>query len=158
MLKGFLPIIGENPTILILGSMPSVKSLEEQEYYAHPTNRFWRILGELYSFEFTSYNDKINFLKMHQIALWDVIASCEREGSLDSQIKHVCPNDIIEILRNNPTIHTIYCNGRKAYELLSKHFPELKSITKALPSTSSANQSKSYSLILEEWSVIHNDK
>ena len=158
MLKGFPPIIGENPTILILGSMPSVKSLEEQEYYAHPTNRFWRILGELYHTEFHSYDDKIMFLKSHQIALWDVIECCEREGSLDSQIKKVIPNDIKEILIEYPSIHTIYCNGRKAYELFNQHFPKEKIMVIALPSTSSANQSKPYSSIIKEWSVIHNDK
>ena len=158
MLKGFPPIIGENPTILILGSMPSVKSLEEQEYYAHPTNRFWRILGELYHTEFHSYDDKIMFLKLHQIALWDVIECCEREGSLDSQIKKVIPNDIKEILKEYPSIHTIYCNGRKAYELFNQHFPKEKIMVIALPSTSSANQSKPYSSIIKEWSVIHNDK
>ena len=158
VIKGFSFIVGKTPKILILGSMPSIKSLSKREYYAHPTNRFWRILEDVYKVKFISYNDKLSFLKNKHIALWDVVETCEREGSLDSKIKDVNVNDIKGFLKEYATIQTIYCNGKKAYQLLMKYFPELEELVISLPSTSSANQSKSYEEILQEWSEICNDK
>ena len=158
MLKGFPHIIGDQPRILILGSMPSVQSLKQNEYYAHPTNRFWRILSSLYQVNFHTYEDKVQFLKANNIALWDVVDCCERDGSLDTNIKKVILNPIDSLLEQYSSIQMIYCNGRKAYELLRKNFPNLLTRTILLPSTSSANQSKNYQEILKEWSIIHDDK
>ena len=88
-ISSFNPIIDEQSKILILGSVPGVKSLEQQEYYAHPQNKFWTIIFELLDEEFTlNYDLKLNILKQNKIALWDVIDSCERKGSLDSEIKN----------------------------------------------------------------------
>lgn len=85
----FPPIVDSNSRILILGSIPGVKSLEKQQYYGHPQNKFWKIIFELLNEDFTGdYGEKIRMLKKHRIALWDVIDSCERKGSLDSEIKN----------------------------------------------------------------------
>lgn len=154
MLKGFPCIAGNKPRILILGSMPSTKSLEQKEYYAHSSNRFWRLLSDLYGVTFTDYQSKKNFLKTGGIALWDVVDSCERQGSLDSDIKNVVANDIRALLKKHPTITHIYCNGRKAYALLNRHFPKLDVKVVSLPSSSNANQTTSYEELMKKWETI----
>ena len=95
--KSFAPSIDNNSKILILGSMPGVKSLEEQHYYAHPQNRFWKVIGAVFNesklYEF-DYDLKLQTLLKNNIALWDTIKSCQRYGSLDSNIQNEKPNDI----------------------------------------------------------------
>ena len=113
----FPPIIGDNPKILILGSMPSVKSLEKGEYYGFGPNQFWRILGDVYGFNRDDpYNMRVEIIKNEGIALWDVIESCEREKSLDQNITKEIYNDITGLLKAYPTIQRILLNGGKAYE------------------------------------------
>lgn len=120
-ISSFPPIIDNNSKILILGSIPGVKSLEKQQYYAHPQNKFWKIIFELFHEEFTEdYQEKINVLKKNHIALWDVIDSCERKGSLDSEIKNEEANQIEELLENHPNIRAIFCNGGKSFKNLQK--------------------------------------
>lgn len=132
----FGPIFDANSKILILGSMPSIKSLEDDFYYMHPTNRFWRIIAEIVDSPFPKTIDKrIELVKKNGIALWDVIYKCRRKGSLDSAIKEVEPNDLYAI--SNIEKLKIFTNGRLAYNLFKKFFPLLES--QYLPSTSSAN-------------------
>lgn len=148
----FPPIVDSNSRILILGSIPGVKSLEKQQYYGHPQNKFWKIIFELLNEDFTEdYGEKIRMLKKHHIALWDVIDSCERKGSLDSEIKNEEANQIPELLEKYPNIQTIFCNGGKSYKnaqkILGKHF---KIPVFLLPSTSPLH-TISFEKKLEEW-------
>ena len=154
----FPPIIDESSEILILGSIPGQKSLEKQEYYAHPQNKFWRIIFELFNEIFTTdYTKKIQILEKHHIALWDVIDTCERKGSLDSEIRNEEANKIEELLHNYPNIKAIFCNGQKSYKNLQKilskdfHLPII-----ALPSTSPAHASLRSEEKLLSWQKIKN--
>ena len=136
MIYAFEPVFDENSRLLILGSMPSVRSLEVAFYYGNPQNRFWGILQE-------ATGDPVPpeiparkaFLLRHGIALWDVIASCEREGSLDSSIRNATPADLSRLPLSRLKIFT---NGALAASLLRRYHPGL-SFT-ALPSTSPANR------------------
>ena len=134
------PIYDEYSKVLILGSIPSVKSREEGFYYAHPKNRFWTTLSKVYEEKLpVTIQEKIAFLKKHHIALYDVLASCEIAASSDSSIKNPVPNDFTEIL-NNSNIKTIFTTGKKAYTLYQKYcFPKTKIEAIYLPSTSPAN-------------------
>ncbi|MCU7614051.1 DNA-deoxyinosine glycosylase [Chryseobacterium sp. GMJ5] len=154
-ISSFPPIIDENSRILILGSIPGVKSLEKQQYYGHPQNKFWKIIFELVNEKFTEdYAEKINILKKHTIALWDVIDSCERKGSLDSEIKNEEANQIKELLEEYPNIKAIFCNGGKSYKNLLKIVGKNYKIPIfSLPSTSPLH-TISFEKKLEEWKKI----
>jgi len=154
-ISSFSPIIDNASKILILGSIPGVKSLEKQQYYGHPQNKFWKIIFELFHEEFTeNYNERIAILKKHHIALWDVIDSCERKGSLDSEIKNEEANQIPELLEEYPNVKAIFCNGGKSYKnlqkLLGKNF---KIPIYLLPSTSPLH-TISFEKKLEDWKMI----
>lgn len=156
--KSFLPNIDKNSKILILGSMPGVKSLEEQQYYAHPQNRFWKLMGMFCNADNLpelNYQEKLQILLKNKIALWDVIQSCYRDGSLDSKIQNELPNDIPEFLKQFPNIKIICLNGNKSYSALKKHFPELLNqyICYKLPSTSLANARYKLDDLYNEWSM-----
>ncbi|ASW73053.1 DNA glycosylase [Chryseobacterium piperi] len=137
-ISSFPPIIDAQSEILILGSIPGVKSLEKQQYYAHPQNKFWRIIFSLFNDNFTEdYLERVNVLNKHHIALWDVIDTCERKGSLDSEIKNEEANQIAELLEQFPNIKAIFCNGGKSYKNLQKVLGKnYKLPIVSLPSTS----------------------
>lgn len=137
------PIYDKNSKILILGSMPSVKSRELGFYYAHPRNRFWSTLEKIYNEKINNTKeDKINFLIKHNIALFDVLKSCEINSSSDSSIKDTIPNDLTDIL-NNSNIKIIFTTGKKAYDLYNKYLKDKTGIEAILlPSTSPANSPK----------------
>ena len=125
--------------ILILGSFPSVKSREEGFYYAHPQNRFWKVLGALFQEEIgNSKSLKQDFLKRHHIALFDVCASCNIKGSSDASIKDVIPNDLSKILKAS-SIKAIFLNGKTASKLFHQFQKDIKIPVFELPSTSPAN-------------------
>lgn len=109
------PIIDESSEILILGTMPGKESLRSKEYYAAPNNSFWKIMKRLFNsnMEFKDYEEKISCLKKHHIALWDTLQSCERESSLDSNIKEEEYNDIDGLLSRYPQIKKLYLMERK---------------------------------------------
>ena len=137
MIYSFEPIFNENSRVLILGSMASVKSLERGFYYMHPRNRFWTTIGEVVGEPVPeSIDGKKKWLLARNIALMDIIYSCNRDGSLDSDIKDVVPNDIVKVI-NTANIQAIFCNGRKSYEIAKKTYPEIQ--FNYLPSTSPAN-------------------
>ena len=154
--KSFAPSINNNSKVLILGSMPGVKSLEKQQYYAHPQNRFWKVMRvicnepKLLDFD---YKTKLKTLLNNNIALWDTIKSCKREGSLDSDIQNETPNDIRKLLKNYPNIKTICLNGNKSYSAFKKHFPDLweKYSCRKMLSTSPANARYSLEVLIKEW-------
>ena len=154
--KCFNPSIDNNSEILILGSMPGVKSLNEQQYYAHPQNRFWKVMtsvcNEPKMYEY-SYELKLKTLLKNKIALWDTIKTCKREGSLDSDIQDETPNDIRKLLKQYPNIKTICLNGAKSYSAFKKHFPDLldKYSCRKMLSTSPANARYSLDILIQEW-------
>lgn len=138
MLQSFPPIIDQNSRILILGSMPSVKSLEKQEYYGNPQNHFWRILSSVLAAPVpSSYTHRKSYLHAHHIALWDVVAECQREGSLDQNIHLQRTNDINALILSYPTIIAVFFNGTAAAKIYHQHFSPVKSVTYfTLPSSS----------------------
>lgn len=150
------PVYDENSRILILGSFPSVKSRESQFFYGHPQNRFWKVLAEIFGEEIPVFvEEKKKLLLYNHVAVWDVIASCNIEGSSDSSIKDVVPNDLSCIL-NAADIRQIYCNGGTSYQLFCKYCePVLKRAAVRLPSTSPANASYSLERLVEEWRQIN---
>ena len=149
MKKCFPPIIDRNSEVLILGSFPGEESLRKKQYYGHPQNQFWRIIGEITceNLNGLEYPEKKKALLKHRIALWDVISSCERPGSLDSSIRNERMNNLGKIHRLAPNIRLIVFNGKKA----GKYTHEFKGYrTKVLPSTSPAYTLK-YEKKLKEW-------
>ena len=155
-ISSFPPIINENSKILILGSIPGVKSLEMQQYYAHPQNKFWKIICEIFNEEFTTnYQQRIKILEKHHIALWNVIDTCERKGSLDSEIRNEEANKIEELLQNFPNIKAIFCNGQKSHKNLQKILgKKFRLPIIVLPSTSPAYAGLSYFDKLKLWYII----
>lgn len=148
----FGPVYDENSRILILGSFPSVKSREQQFYYGHPQNRFWKVAAALWGEEKPETIEvKKEFLLKHQIALWDVIESCDIMGSSDSSIRNVVPNDMDVILKA-AAIGGIFLNGDKAYQLYLKYCKkEGQPPVKKLPSTSPANAAWNLEKLLAAW-------
>ena len=154
-ISSFPPVVYQDSEILILGSIPGAKSLEMQEYYAHPQNKFWSIVFELFNEDFTKdYQQKLQILRKNKIALWDVIDSCERKGSLESEIKNETGNDILKLLEDYPNLKIIFCNGQKSYKNLIKTFEKnIKIPIVALPSTSPLH-TISFDKKLEVWQQI----
>ena len=151
----FAPVYDTNSKILILGSFPSVKSREQQFFYGHPQNRFWRVVAGVFDCPVPqNVPEKKALLLGHGIAVWDVIASCTISGSSDASIRDVVPNDISGILEA-ADIRKIYANGAKSYELYQKYiYPQTKREIEKLPSTSPANAAFSYERLLEAWKII----
>lgn len=120
------PVIDRRARVLVLGSIPGRESLLKQEYYANPRNHFWKIIFKIFMEpEREAYHERIQFLKERRIALWDVIGSCHREGSLDANIKDATPNDLLGLLKSYPSIRLIAFNGGKAYTTFKKSFGQL---------------------------------
>lgn len=157
---GLLPSVDSQSRILILGSMPGAASLAAQEYYAHPANRFWPLMARLLDERQTpsDYDAKIAMLLRHHIALWDAIDTCDREGSLDSDIRNVKANDFTAFLKKWPGIRTIGLNGGKAYTTFAKFNkpllsrPDLRILK--LPSTSPANARWRMENLLDAWRIL----
>lgn len=151
----FEPIYSEKSRVLILGSLPSVKSREENFYYGHPQNRFWKVLACITGDSIPStIEEKKAFLLKSGIAVWDVIASCDILGSSDSSIKNVVANDMKVILEKAPIEH-IYANGDKAYKLFLKYCQkDGQPPVHKLPSTSPANAAYSIDKLIEQWQRI----
>lgn len=151
----FPPVYDEQSEILILGSFPSVKSREENFFYGHPRNRFWQVTAAVFGEEVPkTVEEKKAFLLRNHIALWDVIASCEIEGSADSTIGSVIPNDLSVILSSAP-IRAVFVNGRTAekyYRLCTEKKTGRKAV--CLPSTSPANAALRLEDLIAAWRVI----
>ncbi|MBQ9383710.1 MAG: DNA-deoxyinosine glycosylase [Ruminiclostridium sp.] len=151
---GFSPVYDSRSRVLILGSMPSVKSREIRFYYGHPQNRFWRVLGAVLGTEFPADSEgKRALLLEKHIALWDVIAECDIIGSSDSSVRNVIPNDLSVILDSAP-IEAIFTNGGTASRIYEKYqFPATGREAIPLPSTSPANAAWSEARLIEAWRV-----
>ena len=155
-IMAFPPIIQGNSRVLILGSMPGVQSLEAQQYYAHPQNQFWKIIEGLFDRPLPpDYDSRTIFLLERHIALWDVIHSCYREGSLDSAIRQETAHDFETFFHMYPGILFVAFNGTKAQDTFRKqvgfHFPGIT--FHRLPSTSPAHTMK-LAEKLAEWQII----
>ena len=151
----FAPVFDGNSRILILGTFPSVKSREQQFYYGHPQNRFWKVLAALTGeTQPETIEEKKAFLLRNRIAVWDVIASCDIIGSSDSSIKNVVPADLEQVLAHS-SIRQIFANGGTAKKLYEKYQkPVTGREILGLPSTSPANASFGLERLLGEWKVI----
>lgn len=146
------PLFDENSKILILGSFPSVKSREQAFFYGHPQNRFWKVISSAFNAtEPKTVNEKKQFLLSHNIALWDVIASCEIHGSADSSIKNAVANDLSVIL-SRAKIEKILVNGKTAEKYYNKYIKNQIGVDAiCLPSTSPANAAWSLPRLICEW-------
>ncbi|MBR4305385.1 MAG: DNA-deoxyinosine glycosylase [Ruminiclostridium sp.] len=146
------PVFDKNSEILILGSFPSVKSREAKFFYGHPQNRFWKVISSVFGCDCPeTTEEKKNFLLANRIALWDVIYSCDIEGSSDSSVKNAVPNDIARVL-NNSNITRIFTNGNLSYNLYNKLCISDTDIAAVkLPSTSPANAGWSLQRLTDEW-------
>ncbi len=167
MLKCFGAVIDSKISVLVLGSMPGNKSLEASQYYAHPRNALWPILADIIGFEVSlPYEERLNILLNNHIGLWDVIAQCNRIGSLDSNIvaETIECNDFNLVFRQCMRLEKILFNGKKAYELFhrlvlvkpeTEQFIQDKQIDLILlPSTSPANAMLGYQQKLEVWKKV----
>jgi double-stranded uracil-DNA glycosylase len=159
----FPPIANRDATTLVLGSLPGRKSLEMQQYYAHPHNAFWKIIGAIFGADGPlPYERRVKLLTRHRIAVWDVLAAAERPGSLDSSIVHASAeaNDFAAFFRAHPRIRRVFFNGRKAEQMYGRFvLPGLPSEFSdieyhCLPSTSPAHAGMPFAKKLDRWTRI----
>ena len=134
----FKPLIFPDSTILILGTFPSLDSFKYQFYYAHKRNQFWKILAHIYHDRCETEIEKIQLLRKRELALWDIIASCERINSSDANLKKPILHDIPALVLKYPHIQKICFTGKKAYNLYQKEFSNIKIPSVCLPSPSPA--------------------
>lgn len=156
-IKAFPPILPDAPHILILGTMPGEKSLEAHQYYAHPQNQFWKFMGDIYSAGLIHpYEQRVAILKEKGVAVWDVIQTCTRQGSMDADIKSPVVNDFETFYRKNPTIKLVVFDSLTAETLYHRHV--LQSLTmdleyRRVPSPSPAHARMTYADKLAIWSA-----
>lgn len=156
-LNGFKPIVTKTTQILILGSFPSVASLEHQQYYAHPRNQFWKILSDILQLPLISmpYEERLIHIKKYHIGIWDVIEQTERKGSLDSDIKNPVSNNLVTLIQSLPALTTIGFNGQTATKMglkqLGAHQDDYHIVS--LPSTSPA-YTLNYTEKLIQWQAL----
>lgn len=152
---GLLPVSGLEPRVLILGSFPSVLSLSRHEYYGNPRNRFWAVMEALFGIPASlPYAERCRHLAGAGIALWDVVASCSRQGSADNRIRDDMPNDIAGFIRAHQTVRLIALNGSAAGRLYRRagEMPGIPFVI--LPSTSPANAAVSFEENVRAWGVV----
>ena len=152
-LSGLAPLVSANTRVLILGSFPGARSLQAQQYYGHPQNHFWRILEAIWPDSplgicAASYENRSAWLLERGLGLWDVYASCERSGSLDSAIRNAMPNNIAAL--HLPQLAAVAHNGAESFKH-ARHTQTLGVPVYKLPSTSPANASWSFARKLEAW-------
>jgi len=160
--RGLAPVIGDAPEVLILGSLPGDISIQKQQYYASPRNQFWRILSGVFDSPVGStYADRVEFVLTHKLALWDVLKSADREGSLDSSIRKAVPNDFVAFFSAYSEISTIALNGGEAsrkFRSVCGSFPEILADRRCieLPSTSGVPGKNVLGLSekIQRWGVI----
>ncbi len=151
----FAAFVPDGAEVLILGSFPSIKSFEDNFYYAHPQNQFFKLLAAVYDEKAPkSIEEKSNLLQKHKIALWDMVESCERENSLDSNLKNIKVNDIESFLRKYPTIKKVCFTGKTSQKLYDKNFSHLDIATYYLPSPSPAYRAMKFEEKLAEYKAV----
>ncbi len=152
ILHGFAPVIDQQSRMLILGSFPGVASLQQQAYYAHPQNQFWRLLSAICGQDFVrlSYPQRLQTLLQQRIGLWDIYAHCERQGSLDSAIRHGHYNHFENLRRDYPQLQKLCFNGKTAAKV-DRYLQALGYQTQTLPSSSPAYAALSFEGKLKIW-------
>jgi TDG/mug DNA glycosylase family protein len=160
-IQSFMPVGNADAKVLILGSIPGKKSLEQNQYYAHPLNSFWTIMGELAGAgPDLSYDDRLNALESCGIALWDVLASCKRETSQDAHIREESANDFASFFACHPHIARVFFNGSKAEQCFRRLVQGKQTLPSLryhrLPSTSPAHAGMRYADKLQAWRAIMN--
>ena len=162
-LEGFSRVAGRDPRVLVLGSMPGRASLDAHEYYAHPRNVFWELMGELFGAgRELPYEQRLARLAAAGVALWDVVHRCHRPGSLDASIDRdsVEPNDFATLYSAGPRLHTVFFNGGTAHSLYRRRVlphdpaPDRALEYVVLPSTSPAHAALDYAAKLARWRVL----
>jgi hypoxanthine-DNA glycosylase len=159
MLHGLAPLVSEHTRLLILGSFPGVRSLQAQQYYAHPQNQFWGLVSQAILASgrqeicASSYENRSKWLLQQGIGLWDVYAACEREGSLDSAIENAQLNDLASLKKRCPQLQAIAHNGGESYRH-ARHTQDLGVPVYKLPSSSPANASWSFERKLQVWQEV----
>ncbi|MEM7072211.1 MAG: DNA-deoxyinosine glycosylase [Pseudomonadota bacterium] len=158
LLTSMPPVVDPRTKWLILGSMPGGRSLAMQQYYAHPRNQFWPIMGKLCGFDpECDYQERIKLLRSHGIGLWDSIYQCVRKGSLDSAIRpeSITPNDFVKLAANLPKLQLVSFNGAASHKTFTRFVGKIPVTPEPaylrLPSTSPANASLSFTQKLEAW-------
>lgn len=154
-LTGLPPVIGPATRVLVLGSFPGVASLRAQQYYGHPQNQFWKILGTLWSQDLVAmtYAGRLACVRERGLGIWDVYASCEREGSLDADIREPVLNDFAVVQGQCPGLQAIAHNGGESFRH-ARHTRVLGLPVYRLPSTSPANASWSFDRKLTAWAEV----
>lgn len=160
---GFPPLLGRRPRVLVLGTLPSQKSLQKQQYYGHPQNAFWPIMGSLFGAgPDLPYAERVAVVTRARVAVWDVLGSSVRPGSMDADIDigSATPNDFTALLSSNPDIELVCFNGQAAARLFLRLVApslETRSNTpdyRTLPSTSPAYASMSFTDKLDRWRIV----
>lgn len=164
IVSSFPAEVTEGCRVLVLGTMPGVRSLAAQQFYAHPRNLFWPLMGEFFGAgPEVSYDERLTHVQAHGVGLWDVLRQCERTGSLDGAIRagSEVPNDIAGLLERFPTIGAIALNGAKAADVFQRRTAPMIETSRLsrlallpMPSTSPANASQSLSAKRERWSLL----
>ena len=154
-LQGLAPIVDADTRLLILGSFPGVASLRAQQYYGHPQNHFWKILGALWQQPLIGmpYAERVQNMRAQGVGLWDVYAACEREGSLDTAIRAGELNDFVWLGKQCPHLQAVAHNGGESFKH-AKHSAALGVPVHKLPSTSPANASWSFERKRAAWQTV----
>lgn len=154
-LVGLAPVLDVRTRLLVLGSFPGVASLRAQQYYGHPQNQFWKILGVLWSQDLMAmpYAQRMEAVRDHGLGIWDVYGACEREGSLDADIRSAELNDFARVVRECPMLQAIAHNGGESFRH-ARHTQALGLPVYKLPSTSPANASWSFDRKLAAWAEV----
>ncbi|MDR1138761.1 MAG: DNA-deoxyinosine glycosylase [Clostridiales bacterium] len=149
----FAPVVGTQCKVLILGSIPSVKSVEDGYPYAHPHNKFWRLMSDILGIDFAllNGNQRQQTLLAHDIALFDAILECDIVGSSDSTATNIIHTDILTLIAHT-NISKILCNGTLSYRTVTRYNPNLSITVVRMPSTSPANATMTYQTLLSIWS------
>jgi double-stranded uracil-DNA glycosylase len=158
-IRSFPPVAAHDATVLILGSMPGKESLRQNQYYAYTHNAFWNIMGELIgAHRQLPYEERLRALTAAHIALWDVLYACERNSSLDSDIRNEAPNDFASFFKLQPRITRVFFNGAKAEQAFNRFVAgtqQLPPLTfRRLPSTSPAHAGMRYADKLQAWKAV----
>ena len=149
MLQGLAPVVTADTRLVILGSFPGVASLAAQQYYAHPRNRFWELVGAVIGIDLRAqaYDERLASLRAHRVGVWDVIAQAEREGSLDSAIRGHAPNALVELVERLPQLRAIAFNGGTSARIGRR---QLESLGRPLALIDLPSSSPAYTLAFEE--------
>ncbi|HVQ04873.1 MAG TPA: DNA-deoxyinosine glycosylase [Burkholderiaceae bacterium] len=154
-LLGLAPVVAPHTRVLVLGSFPSAASLAAQQYYAHPRNQFWPLLSTLWGIDLRAlpYAQRLDEVRRRGLGVWDVYASCRREGSLDSAIEAAQPNDLAGLVQRLPQLRAIAHNGGESARTMALTRTLVPEVVR-LPSTSPANASWSLERKLQAWRAL----